>query len=141
MFVLFMNAKRIENKNDHSKLKSFEESLIRRYLLDKYFQLNQRDVLTFTDDQQKFQDDALNTHNILRATHCVPPLILDDEINTRAQIYAEILANDDKGLIHSTDRRGIFGENLYAVTRTNPITNPDGSYDLFIFQIIYMIFF
>ena len=113
---------------------SFEKSFIRRYLLEKYLTVKHRNTPTFTEAQRKFQDDALKTHNLLRARHCVPPLVLDDDINRRAQAYAEQLASNDSKLIHSTDRGGLLGENLYGMTRSNPITNPDGIDFHFILQ-------
>jgi uncharacterized protein YkwD len=129
--VVLTNAKRT---NDHSDadLDSLEEFLIRRYLLEKYLSFKDREIPIFTEDQRKFQNESLATHNILRARHCVPPLILDDNINAKAQAYAEYLASNDSGLIHSTNRGGLLGENLYAITRTNPITYPDGIYSNFI---------
>lgn len=128
ILIVFVNAKRPKNNGDGLNFDLSEQSLIRRYLLDKYFPLNQRDVSTFTEAQQKFQNESLNTHNTLRARHCVPPLILSDEINVRAQIYADYLASSDSRLVHSTDRAGIYGENLLSITRATPITNQDGPY-------------
>jgi uncharacterized protein YkwD len=95
--------------------------------LDDAHSRQARNTIQFTTEQRQFQPVALDTHNILRAQHCSPPLVLDDEINVRAQIYAEVLATNDNGLIHSTDRNGLFGENLYSLTSTRNITNPDGN--------------
>ncbi|CAF4716134.1 unnamed protein product, partial [Rotaria sp. Silwood2] len=97
--------------------------LVRRYFLDKYVSLKSIETSTFSEAHRKFQNDSLDIHNILRARHCVPPLVLNEEINIRAQIYAEHLARKDGKLIHSTDRHDLFGENLYAITRKSPITN------------------
>jgi hypothetical protein len=124
-FVVLTNAKRTDDDSD-ADLDLLEESLIRRYLLNKYLSFNDRDTPIFTEAQRKFQNESLETHNILRAPHCVPPLVLDDNINMKAQAYAEQLASNDSGLIHSTDRGGLLGENLYSITRTSPITYPDG---------------
>jgi hypothetical protein len=127
IFIVLTNAKRTDHGNDVD-VDSFEESLIRRYLLNKYLFLEDRETPTFTDEQRRFQNDSLVTHNLLRARHCVPPLVLDDDINTKAQTYAEQLASEDNGLIHSSNRGGLLGENLYSITRTSPITYPDGMY-------------
>jgi len=113
--IVFTNTKWTNNE-DNLNLDLFEESLIRRYLMDEYLLFNHRETATFTEAQLKFQNDSLETHNILRALHCVPPLILDDEINMRAQAYADYLATNDSRLIHSHGRHGLFGENLYSVT-------------------------
>lgn len=133
VFVLIaqINARRIDDDHELNS-NSFEESFIRRYLLEKYLNVKHRDTPTFTETQRKFQDEALKTHNLFRVRHCVQPLVLDDDINVRAQAYAEKLASNDSKLIHSTDRGGRLGENLYAVTRSNPITYPDGKHSHFI---------
>ena len=103
-----------------------DQIAVLRHFRARYLSAKQRDIPEFSPEQRKFQQVALVTHNILRARHCAPPLELDDTINTRAQAYAEVLASTDSPLIHSTDRKGFFGENLYAVTRANPITIIDG---------------
>jgi uncharacterized protein YkwD len=125
--IVFTNAKWTHD-DDNRLFELFDQSLTRRHFLDRYLSLRQRENPEFTEAQEKFQNDALDTHNILRAQHCVPLLTLDDTINTRAQAYAEYLASNDSTLIHSTDRNGQLGENLYAVTRADPITNPNGMY-------------
>ncbi|CAF0937881.1 unnamed protein product [Rotaria sp. Silwood1] len=105
-------------------MNSNERPLIVRKFWNEYLSVKQREETPkFTEEHRKFQNDSLEIHNILRARHCVPPLVLDEEINIRAQIYAEYLAKRDLNLTHSTDRRGLFGENLYAVTRKTPIVN------------------
>jgi len=111
--IVFTNAK-WTNDGDDLDFDLFEESLIHRYLLDEYLSFKDRETATFTEAQRKFQNDSLETHNILRARHCVPPL------------------SNDNGLIHSTNRHGLFGENLYSVTRANPTIIPDDA-DLLIF--------
>ena len=112
---------------------SFEQSLIRRYFLNKYLSLEDRETSPFTEDQRRFQNDSLVSHNLLRARHCVPPLVLDDDISTTAQAYAEVLASNDVGLIHSADRGGLIGENLYSIIRSIPITYSDGMHSNFVF--------
>jgi hypothetical protein len=125
--IVCTNAKWTHD-DDNRLFELFDQSLTRRHFLDRYLSLRQRENPEFTEAQEKFQNDALDTHNILRAQHCAPPLTLDDKINIKAQAYAEYLASKNSKLIHSSDRHGLLGENLYAVTRTNPITNPDGMY-------------
>lgn len=141
LLLLFLWINPIRTVQDYGPMdyESSEEVVLRRSFLKKLLGMQQReteddgpadktpsDTVEFTEEQRKFQQDALETHNILRARHCSPPLVLDDEINVRSQIYAEILASNDSRLIHSTDRMGLFGENLYAVTRSRPITTLDG---------------
>ena len=127
IFVVFTSA-RSNNVDDDDDVDFdlFETPLTRRSHLNRYHAFKQRETSTFTEVQRKFQNDALNTHNILRAHHCAPPLTLDDEINAKAQAYAEKLATADNGLVHSTDRHGLLGESLYLLVRTIPITDPDG---------------
>jgi uncharacterized protein YkwD len=125
--VVLIQAGKTSNDDDLT-FNRFEHTLTRRYFPDKYLSLRQNKIAKFTAARRKFQNDALDTHNILRAQHCAPPLTLDDKINIKAQAYAEYLASKNSKLIHSSDRHGLLGENLYAVTRTNPITNPDGMY-------------
>ncbi|CAF0871245.1 unnamed protein product [Rotaria sordida] len=111
-FFVFINTEWINNDNDVNS-----DS-------DKYPLLKQKETSTFIEAHRKFQNDSLDIHNILRARHCVSPLVLDEETNIRAQIYAEHLARKDgKKLIHSTDAGYLFGENLYAIRRKTPITN------------------
>ncbi|CAF1055447.1 unnamed protein product [Adineta ricciae] len=101
-------------------------SLFHYHESPKHPPLKQREEPIFNEAQRQFQNESLLSHNVLRAQHCSPPLVLDDEINTRAQIYADILAYNDTGLIHSNNRLGLFGENLYSVQRSRPIVNIDG---------------
>ncbi|CAF2993751.1 unnamed protein product [Rotaria sp. Silwood2] len=121
-FFVFNDAKWTNHDNDLS-MDLIEQPLIHREFWDEYLSVKQRETPIFTEAHRKFQNDSLDIHNTLRTRHCVPPLILDEEINIRAQIYAEQLAKMNGSLIHSTDRRGLYGENLYAVTRKTRITN------------------
>ncbi|UJR18523.1 hypothetical protein I4U23_005429 [Adineta vaga] len=66
----------------------------------------------FTAEQNACQKEALKLHNILRARHGVPSLVLDDDINRKAQAYADYLAQSGR-FQHSSDRNGL-GENLYC---------------------------
>lgn len=126
ILIVQVNAKSIHISKGY-KPNSFGKSPLGRYLSERrHIIFNHRDTPTFTDVERTFQEEGLKAHNIYRARHCVLPLVLDDEINARAKAYALHLASNDSKLIHSTDRGGRLGENLYAVTRSNPITYPDG---------------
>ncbi|CAF2128841.1 unnamed protein product [Rotaria magnacalcarata] len=114
-FFVFSNAELLNHNKD-----SVEQSSIHHVA---HLSLTRKEISRFTPAHRTFQNDALKIHNILRARHCVSPLVLDEEMNIRAQIYAEHLAEKDGKLIHSTDRNDRFGENLYAITRKTPITN------------------
>ena len=121
-----------ENDEDALDLEHLIRSFFHYHESSKHHPpLEQREEPIFTKAQRQFQNESLLSHNVLRAQHCSPPLVLDDEINTRAQIYADILAYNDTGLIHSNDRLGLFGENLYSVQRSRPIVNIDGINYLF----------
>lgn len=75
----------------------------------------------FTDAQKKFQQEMLQQHNTLRARHCAPAMILDSQISSVAQKYAEYLAKNGK-FEHSTSN---YGENLYmAYSSRSPIVVP-----------------
>lgn len=117
-FFVLSDAELLKHNKD-----SVEQSLIHH---DTHLSLKRKHISKFTLAHRKFQNDSLKIHNILRARHCVPPLVLDEEMNVRAQIYAEHLAEKDGKLMHSTDRGNRFGENLYAITRKTPITNLTG---------------
>ncbi|CAF0795279.1 unnamed protein product [Rotaria sordida] len=104
-------------------MNSVERPLIQRRVWNENLSLEQREAPIFTEAHRKFQNEALDIHNVLRARHCVPPLVLDEEINIRAQKYADQLASTNSKLIHSTDRGDQFGENLYVITRKHPITD------------------
>jgi len=62
-------------------------------------------------DLGAFRAAALQQHNVYRARHGVPPLVLSSQLNDVAQHYAEQLAHTNQ-LVHSDNTR--FGENLYA---------------------------
>ncbi|CAF3270805.1 unnamed protein product [Rotaria socialis] len=114
-FFVFSNAELLNHNKDSVGQSSIHHAT--------HLSLKRKEISKFTPAHRKFQNDALEIHNILRARHCVPPLVLDEEMNIRAQIYAEHLAEKDGKLTHSTDLGNRFGENLYAITRKTPITN------------------
>ena len=62
-------------------------------------------------DLAAFRAAALKQHNIYRAKHGVPPLVLSSQLNGVAQQYAEQLARTNQ-LVHSDNTQ--LGENLYA---------------------------
>ena len=62
-------------------------------------------------DLAAFRAAALKQHNVYRAKHGVPPLVLSTQLNDVAQHYAEQLARINQ-LVHSNNTH--FGENLYA---------------------------
>ena len=62
-------------------------------------------------DLAAFRAAALKQHNVYRAKHGVPPLVLSSQLNDVAQHYAEQLARTNR-LVHSDNTH--FGENLYA---------------------------
>jgi uncharacterized protein YkwD len=107
---------------DDALLSHLVQRVLRRYFARRTSSSDQQpDNFDFTDQQRQIQKEVLNTHNTLRAQHCSPPLVLDDEINIHAQVYANILAVNESKLVHSTNRKGRFGENLYTMMRGNPI--------------------
>lgn len=75
-------------------------------------------------DLNVFQQEALTEHNLKRALHCANPLQLDSTINTVAQNYANTLAAQDAGLIHSTGSG--YGENLWYISSSTTITFVNG---------------
>ena len=115
-----------DNDENALVLEHLIRSLFHYHESPKHFPLQQREEPRFNEAQRQFQNESLLSHNVLRAQHCSPPLVLDDESYPRAQIYAAILAYNDTGLIHSNDRLGLFGENLYSVQRSRPIVDIDG---------------
>lgn len=136
--LLVFNMNIISASETESEMDDFKEpediltDISERHFGDYRFWENllshgRRQTPTFTEEQRKFQREALQTHNALRAAHCSPPLVLDEAINIRAQLYAEHLAKVDGSLIHSTDRGSQFGENLYAITKNRQITDPNGN--------------
>jgi uncharacterized protein YkwD len=62
-------------------------------------------------DLVAFRAAALKQHNVYRARHGAPPLVLSSQLNDVAQHYVEQLARTNK-LVHSGNTH--FGENLYA---------------------------
>jgi uncharacterized protein YkwD len=77
--------------------------------------------IDFTAAQRAWQTEALKSHNSFRARHGVPALVLDDEINRKAQDYAEYLAKNNR-FEHSKDRDGL-GENLYGKGGSESLIN------------------
>jgi len=77
----------------------------------------------FTANQVRFQQETLQHHNQLRARHCAPALQLDTELSKKAQAYAEKLAAQNK-FEHSNNG---YGENLYMMSSSAPLTNLQGS--------------
>jgi len=61
-------------------------------------------------------------HNQVRATHCAPPLVLDNGLCQIAQSYAEKLASQNLFQHSGTD----YGENLYSMTSSGAIKNLPG---------------
>ena len=62
-------------------------------------------------DLAAFRAAALKQHNVYRAKHGVPPLVLSAQLNDVAQHNAEQLARTNQ-LVHSDNTQ--LGENLYA---------------------------
>jgi uncharacterized protein YkwD len=62
-------------------------------------------------DLAAFRAAALEQHNLYRARHGVPPLVLSTQLNDVAQHYAEQLARTHR-LVHSGNKH--YGENLFA---------------------------
>ena len=79
-------------------------------------------TLPFIPTQTQFQQQALDTHNRLRAKDCASALQLDDNLNQIAQRYAQYLA-DTNQFKHSGNG---YGENLYMVYGSNPLNNFSG---------------
>ena len=67
-------------------------------------------------DLAAFRTAALKQHNVYRARHGVPPLVLSSQLNDVAQRYAEQLARTNQ-LVHSDNTR--FGENLYTFSSSD----------------------
>jgi uncharacterized protein YkwD len=93
-------------------------------------------LLTFGDsaaraagplDLAAFRAAALQQHNIYRAKHGVPPLVLSSPLNHVAQQYATQLART-KQFVHSGQKQ--YGENLYASrSSTQAPPRPDAVVD------------
>src|SRR3954453_106338 len=67
-------------------------------------------------DLPAFRAAALQQHNVYRAKHGSPPLILSAQLNEVAQHYAEQLAHTNQ-LVHSEQKQ--YGENLYTSRASN----------------------
>ncbi|MEA5619190.1 CAP family protein [Cronbergia sp. UHCC 0137] len=77
------------------------------------------------DDLTAFNNQALKKHNEYRLKHKVPALVLDTQLNTSAQQWANTLAS--QGQFKHSGKSGV-GENLYiwmssSPTNTNTITS------------------
>jgi glioma pathogenesis-related protein 2 len=67
-------------------------------------------------DLTAFREAAVQQHNVYRAKHGVPPLVLSPQLNEVAQHHAEQLARTNQ-LVHSEQEH--YGENLYASHASN----------------------
>jgi uncharacterized protein YkwD len=70
------------------------------------------------DDLGAFREAAVQQHNVYRAKHGSPPLVLSPQLNAVAQRHAEQLARTNQ-LAHSEQEH--YGENLYASHTSNSI--------------------
>ncbi|XP_022111277.1 uncharacterized protein LOC110990539 [Acanthaster planci] len=61
----------------------------------------------------RVRGEALETHNIYRARHGVPPLVLNDQINAYSQKWAEKMASTRKFEHSPSKSRSNYGENIY----------------------------
>ena len=78
-------------------------------------------------DVVAFRAAALKQHNIYRAKHGAPPLILSSQLNDLAQQHAEQLARTNR-LVHSGNTR--YGENLYAFgSSSQALPRPEAAVD------------
>ena len=68
-------------------------------------------------DLAAFREGALQQHNLYRAKHGAPPLVLSAQLNDVAQHHAEQLARINQ-LVHSEQEH--YGENLYASSDPTP---------------------
>lgn len=93
------------------------------YEFDSEELLQHRRSLSFTPDQRLMQDQALKAHNLYRTRHCVPSLVLADELNRSAQKYAEQLAQSNRFDHSEADD---YGENLFVRTSSADIKTLDG---------------
>ena len=84
-------------------------------------------VNAFTPAQIRFQEESLEAHNKLRAKNCAPTLQLDEKLSQTAQQYAEYLASQNK-FEHSGNG---YGENLYMMSSSAPLTNIHGDSSFF----------
>ena len=74
---------------------------------------NKQTILSTLEKLATANANGLAKHNELRAKHGVPNLILDEQITSVAQSYANYLAANQL-FQHSTDAMsGKYGENLY----------------------------
>ena len=85
--------------------------------------LQRRDGGDFTNEQRQYQQQVLDSHNKYRARHCVPPLVLNDDLSRTAQNVSEKLAREDKfEHSHTPD----VGENIWMSMSSDPIQSVSG---------------
>ena len=94
-----------------------------QYEFDSSELFQHRRASDFTADQRQMQDQALKAHNLFRTRHCVPSLVLDEDLNRSAQQYAEQLAQSNR-FEHSDAAE--YGENLFVRTSSADIRTLDG---------------
>jgi len=79
----------------------------------------------FTTAQIQFQKEMLAAHNAYRKSHCVPALVLDDQLSRQAQDYADkLIATDTFAHSHTSG----VGENLWAISTTGKLGTITGEY-------------
>jgi len=102
-----INGLRIISKLDQSQTEALDR------LADIALSSAEESLVKFS----KFQTEALKTHNKYRARHGAVDLVLDTELCSRAQQYADCLASTDT-FEHSGDPH--LGENLYWSWSSDP---------------------
>jgi uncharacterized protein YkwD len=85
----------------------------------------------------KFRNDILIEHNKARSKYGkVSALALDENLNTRAQNYADYLASNELDLIHSNSKD--MGENLFQYYSSDlKLCNPNLVVDSFVSEAKY----
>ncbi|CAF2690742.1 unnamed protein product [Rotaria sp. Silwood2] len=66
----------------------------------------------------------LQAHNNYRVQHCVPRLVLNDDLSRSAQSYAEYLVKS--GTLAHSDNRNDIGENLYKAYNSKCLKQMNG---------------
>ena len=110
VFSLLCLTASIQGRSHHREFESSELFYYRR-------------ASDFTATQLQMQKQALDAHNLYRTRHCVPSLVLDDDLNRSAQDYAEQLAQTNRFDHSDADD---YGENLYMRTSSRDINKFDG---------------